>query len=132
VARHFPTQLPKSDEIAATSHSELSSEGSAFVANLNAVNAGQVTFLNSLKKNDASGIDETVQALDQAPKLDAETNALRDSLKLLLTRAKTLVATSQPKGQPTKARVMDERKLLDDFKAWQNRYDNWTETEGKK
>ena len=63
IARHFPKQLPKSDESVAPG---LSGEASAFAMNLNAVNAAQVVFLDALKKNDASGIDETVQALDQA------------------------------------------------------------------
>ena len=129
IARHFPKQLPKSDESAAPG---LSGEASAFAMNLNAVNAAQVVFLDALKKNDASGIDETVQALDQAPKLDDETNTLRDGLKSLLARAKTLVTTPQPKGQPTKARVADGRKLLDDFNAWQDMYENWTKTESQR
>lgn len=132
VVRHFPKQLPKSNEGTTALPPSLSVEGRSFAANLDAVNAAQTTLLNSLKNNDASGIDEAVQTLDQAPRLDAETDALRNDLKSLLARAKAFVAAAPSKGQPTKARVTEEGKLLKDFQTWQEGYGKWTETESKR
>jgi membrane associated rhomboid family serine protease len=132
IARHFPKQLPKSDESAATSDSSPSAEALAFAANLDVVNEGRSTFLNSLKKNDASRIDATVQALDQAPHLDDETNALRNDLKSLLTNANSFISASSSTGPPAKARVIDENKLGRDFQAWKEKYDNWTKTESQR
>jgi rhomboid protease GluP len=128
IARHFPKQLPASD----TANLAVGGEVSAFAKNLDVVNAAQDAFLDSLRKNDASGLDENMRALDQAPKLDDETNAVRNDLKSLLTRAKSLIATPPAKGEQAKVRAANEGKLLDDFKAWQDKYNNWTETESKK
>ena len=107
-------------------------EFATFDANHKAFAAGEVGFLDALKKGDAGGVDQAVARLDKVEHLSDETDALRVELKSLLSRGRKYVNEWQPPRKMTPDGVTEQRKLVDDFKLWQKRYDSWFWTEGKK
>ena len=107
-------------------------DAAIFDANNSAFGAGEVAVINALKKADAGGIDQAVARLDKAEHLSDETDALRVDLKSLLGRSRKYLNDWQPPRKMTPDGVTEQRKLIDDFKLWQKRYDSWYRTEGKK
>jgi rhomboid protease GluP len=101
---------------------------------LNAINGGQSAFLNALSKEDASGVEAAIKQLDEAEPLDEASGALRDELKMLLERARDFLAqTSGPVTRAKqRARVQQQRELLQDFEAWVNKSNEWVRAEGGK
>jgi hypothetical protein len=98
---------------------------------LDALNAGQTAFLNVLEKNDKSGIDEAIQALDKAPTPDKTAAALRDELKSLLIRARDFQSKPTAKGKGQRAGA-GKAELSQAFDAWLKKRNQWVDTEGKK
>lgn len=107
----------------------------AFAANLNAINEAQTAFVKAVNKGEASEIDRTVAGLDAAPRLDDETEALRNELKSLLARARALPAEThspRPTRQQHLARASQQLRLTEDFEVWNKKYQEWAETESRK
>jgi rhomboid protease GluP len=77
---------------------------------------------------DAGRIDSVIQELISAPHLDDQADALRDSLKALLVRAKELTKTLP--ADP-RARLEQQSKLRSDFDSWKKEYNHWLATSGK-
>jgi membrane associated rhomboid family serine protease len=106
-----------------------------FAANLNAVNAAQTAFVKAVNDGDSGDVERAIEGLDSAPRLDDETEALRNELKSLLVRVKEFNARAQPE-RPTRqqrtARAEEQKKLTVDFVAWQKKYETWAETTSKK
>jgi rhomboid protease GluP len=135
VERRFPAELPKTQE--STASQSLFSDGSgvsAFVSNLNAVNEAQTAFIKAFDNYDVSEIDKASTALDAAPHVDGETDAVRDGLKSLLARIK---AHAEPTLKPVqrkdlKARAKEREGILKDFQAWHERYEKWTDNESER
>ncbi len=106
-----------------------------FIANLNAVNDAWAVFLKVAHDYDVSGIDKAVEALDNAPHLDDETQAIRSDLKALLLRLKAhaeplmKLNREQLKRQDIKRLATEKQKILNDFSSWQKRYEKWTDNE---
>lgn len=117
---------PSNSELAARNH-----RAAIFDANKSAFGAGEVAGINALKTGDVTGIDPTIAQLDKTERFDDQTDALRAELKSLLVRAAKYVNDRQPPRKMTPDGVAEQRKLIDDFKLWQTRYDNWFLTEGK-
>jgi hypothetical protein len=116
------------------SNSELAARNlraAIFDANNSAFGAGEVAVINALKKGEVTGIDPAIGQLDKTERFDDQTDALRAELKALLARAAKYVNDTQPPRKMTPDGVAEQRKLIDDFKLWQTRYDNWFWTEGK-
>ena len=116
------------------SNSELAARNlraAIFDANNSAFGAGEVAVINALKKGEVTGIDPAIGQLDKTERFDDQTDALRAELKALLARAAKYVNDTQPPRKLTPDGVAEQRKLIDDFKLWQTRYDNWFWTEGK-
>lgn len=110
-------------------------EAAAFGANLNAINEAQTAFIKALNKGDGGDLDRALEGLEGAPHLDDETDALRNELKSLLVRAKELAAraeTPRPTRQQQLARAREQRKLSEDFVAWNKKYQEWAETDSRK
>jgi len=77
---------------------------------------------------DAGRIDNVIKELDSAPHLDDQADALRDSLKTLLVRARELTKTLP--ADP-RARLEQQTKLRADFESWKKEYTHWLATSGK-
>jgi membrane associated rhomboid family serine protease len=94
--------------------------------------AGQVAFINALTKSDPAGIDQALAQLDKVEPLNDEAAALSAQLKSLLGRAKKYVDDWKPPRKMTSVGAAEQRKLVEEFAQWQNRYENWYWTEGRK
>jgi membrane associated rhomboid family serine protease len=136
VERRFPVQSLKESESVAAQAAQPGGGGAAasFVANLDAVNNGRTAFFKGQDKMDASDIDRAVNALDNAPHLDDETDALRNDLKSLLARMKDFASGA---SGPVTRKVAESKSkeglaISKDFAAWDERYKNWTSKESKK
>jgi membrane associated rhomboid family serine protease len=135
VERRFPAQsLKDSESAAAQAALPGGGAGANFVANLDAVNNAQTAFLKALVDKDTSEIERAVTALDSAPQVDAETDALRGDLKSLLARAKDYAggAGGPLQHKEAKAKQKNAGMIFKDFEAWHQRYDNWTTNESDK
>ncbi len=114
-------------ELAARNH-----EFAVYKADYEAAQAGQVAFVKALTKNDPSGIDAAIAQSDRLEHLDAESDGLRAELRSLLDRARKYVSDWQPPRKINAEGVAEQRKLVDEFGAWQKHYIDWYWTEGKK
>jgi rhomboid protease GluP len=137
VERRFPAQLPRSQEGSEAQDMWRGGGGvdaANFVANLNAVNNAQDVFIKAFDDYDVSQIDATLAALDGAPRLDDETDALRNDLKSLLVRVKAHASPTLkiPQRKDLKARVKEKEGILKDFQSWQERYEKWTSAESER
>lgn len=103
-------------------------DASAF---LEAVNDGQKAFLTGFKDNDAKNIDEAINKLSDAPRLDDQADGLRNELKELIVRARSFITLSEPERE-TRAAQAQLRQLLTDFQAWKEKYRQWAKTNGEK
>ena len=104
---------------------------------LNAINGGQNAFLNAVGKEDPGGIEGAIKQLDEAEAPDQASAEIRDELKTLLARArdftdKTGGNTASNTRARQRARVQQQRELLQDFEAWVDKSNQWVKTEGEK
>lgn len=100
-------------------------------AYLDAVNEGQRGFLKTVKDNDAQAAESAISKLDNAPRVDAKADALRDELKQLVTRSRDFAAKPAPERE-TKPGQAELRQLLTDFQSWQDKFRGWAKTDGAK
>jgi len=106
-------------------------EYAIFDANKRAFDAGELAVIDALKKGEPAEIDPAVQELDKTAHFDDVTDVLKSDLKVLLGRAGKYLNDWQPPRKMTPEGVVEQRKLIDDFKVWQKRYENWYWDEGK-
>ncbi len=92
----------------------------------------QTALVNALTKSDAAGIDQAVPQLDKMTPLNEEAGVLRDQLKILLGRAKKFVGDWKAPRKMTEAGATEQKKLVEDFAQWQDRYEKWYWAEGRK
>ena len=124
VVKHFRDAAPAS---AGQDQSQVASaKYSDYLVYQKALNDGQETL--QAFDGDAGRINNAIQELSGAPRLDDQADALRDGLKALLVRDKELSPTA-PKG--TRARLEQEKKLRADFESWEKDYNHWLSTSGK-
>lgn len=97
-----------------------------------ALNGGQEAFFKGLKEGDAEAVARAVERLNDAPPLDGQADALRDELKAILVREQALMADVPQNDAARTMRDLSARKLLDDFKEWETRFDDWVKTEGSR
>jgi membrane associated rhomboid family serine protease len=135
VWRTYTGPPPDLNNVAVVPQLTQGTDATAFGANLNAINEAQTAFIKALNKGDGGDLDRALGGLDGAPHLDDETDALRNELKSLLTRAKELTGkteTARPTRQQQLARAREQRKLSEDFVAWNKKYQEWAETDSHK
>jgi rhomboid protease GluP len=137
VARNFPAGSLRQNESAAVQDQSPGEKAVAdFVANLNAVNDAQAIFIKAFDDYDVMGIDGAVAALDNAPHLDDETDAVRSDLKSLLARIKAHASPTlkRPKDRQKnlQARAKEKGGISKDFEAWHEKYEKWTDNESQR
>jgi hypothetical protein len=129
VALHYQGPPPTLRNLSA--HTLLNNSDDDVAVYLKALNDGPKAFYKALNDYEPSTVDGPIKELETAPGLDEKASALRDELKSLLERARTLAKT--PLEQRQKAHtVAQERELLNDFKAWVDKRDQWIKTDGAK
>ena len=119
VVKHF-RDAPASVTQAASQ--VVSAKYSDYLVYQKALNDGQETL--QAFDGDAGRINNAIQELSGAPRLDDQADALRDGLKALLVRAKESAPTAR-------VRLEHEKKLRADFESWKKDYNRWLSTSGK-
>jgi rhomboid protease GluP len=92
-----------------------------------AINEGQGALMR-FGKGDAAGLAPALAKLEQSPSLSPDADLLRDDLRALVARARD---TANDKALGARARDERGRQLSADFGAWQNRFAQWVEGEGR-
>lgn len=128
VARHFNDPIP--DLISMTSQFPVT--GNNAVDFINALNSGQQVLVKTINERDASGVDKAVEALNRAPRLDDNSDALRNEMKDLLARAKEYATMPTPDGRAKRRAQEQQRRLIADHNAWSAKLKQWVETDGAK
>ena len=125
VAAHFSGPRP-SVEAARNGGAQSPSSVAAYVT---AINDGQEGFHAALG-GDAAAADRALQKIDGARPLDEKTGQMLKDLRSLVARAKEYAALD-PKARSAPPARAELVRLAEDFKAWEERSDNWVKTEGQ-
>lgn len=103
-----------------------------FFSYAKALNEGQETFNAILYDHDVGGADSVIKALEVAPPLDAKAAELKEKLRTLLIKAKTLNNAPNNSASPaTRNAEQQQHELATDFVAWRKEYDVWLRTTGR-
>ena len=124
VARHFDAQPPR---LSALTERARTLGRSPVRPYIEAINAGQNALSNFLR-GDAGGLTPAAELLEGAPALSPEADARRQELKALVARARD---TADDKSLKPAEREERLRQLDADLHGWQERFAQWTETEGE-
>ncbi|HJQ34750.1 MAG TPA: rhomboid family intramembrane serine protease [Pyrinomonadaceae bacterium] len=124
VVRHFDAPPPRLSNIADSTKSP--GGKNPVVPYIEAINAGQNALVAFLRGDDAA-LGPAAEKLGQAPAPSPDSEALRDDLKALVTRAQETAADKSLKPAERGRRM---KQLDADFGAWQERFAQWVEHEG--
>ncbi|MGB7925179.1 MAG: rhomboid family intramembrane serine protease, partial [Pyrinomonadaceae bacterium] len=129
VVRHFGETPPGLDQASASRLQR--PDGSGNVERyLAAINQGQITVVSVVNGEDASGVEPSIKALSEAPRLSAQSDALRDELKSVLERARDYAALPQAERKKPKAQAQ-LNELATAFQTWQKNFGEWVKNEGQ-
>jgi rhomboid protease GluP len=131
VARHFKDYGSILDN-AVVRGLPTNSDASKAISYTNALMAGESAFVKAYNDGDVKGLEPALTQLENSPRLDEKSDALREELKSLLTRIKEFVATSAAGRKPSRALEQEQKKLLNDFTAWQKKYLDWMKNDAEK
>lgn len=98
---------------------------------INGINAGQAAFFKALNDKDTGEIEKALKALESAPHLDEKSDAVRDDLKSLLARERDFLTVTPATNAQPHVKV-DLKKLITDFEAWQEKFQQWVTNDGEK
>jgi rhomboid protease GluP len=127
VARHLGDARPRFDKPAARL---VQTDGPDPVAYVKAIAAGEKAFDQAMAGGLPGPANDAAAKLGQVASLDPQADALRDELKRLLIRARDYTKLSD-KERKTFNGQAQERRLHDDFDAWNRSFAKWVETEGQ-
>lgn len=82
--------------------------------------------LKAVNERDASAVAPALEALESAPSLDKESDALRGELKDLLVRAREFATTELSQRDK-----QQHETLVTDILSWMEKYKQWVQTNGK-
>jgi rhomboid protease GluP len=105
-------------------------QAAKFLSYAKVMNEAQEAFYYALQDHDTSRLDKTLKEIDGAPQLDAKSDELRQSLKTLLTEAKSISGNNETK---LSAKAIQEKQhaLTRQFLAWSQDYGTWLKTTGR-
>jgi membrane associated rhomboid family serine protease len=127
VARHYDRSLASLTTATGTQPASVATvEGY-----VEAINAGQEGYRAAVERNDAVAADASLQKLDASRGLDERTGQMLKELRALVVRARAYAALDA-KARDAQAGKDARRQLEADFKAWEERSDNWVKSEGEK
>ena len=123
VVRHFDAPPPSLSNLSERSKKVGHAPVVPFVETINAGRNALVWFL----RGEDGALAPALEKIETTPALSGEADELRDALKSLLTRARDI---AQDKTLKANERTRLAKQLDEDFKAWDERFDNWVEAEG--
>jgi membrane associated rhomboid family serine protease len=97
---------------------------------LEAIDKSMDAMRSAVDERDAGPIASAREALDTAPSLDKDSDALREELKALLERGREY-ATTQPAQRDKSRDKANHEALINDLLAWVTKYKLWAQTNGK-
>jgi rhomboid protease GluP len=128
--QHYKDPLPPS-VVTGRSHVE-DSGTNKFVLYAKAMNDGQEAFYLVTKDHNVGQADSAIKELEEVPSLDPKADELREKLKELVRRAKTLESPNTAPGQRVSGDTrMERQELQASFDAWRKEYEVWLKTTGK-
>ncbi len=128
VARHLGDARPRFDNPAARLIKTGGPDIEAYIA---AMNTGQRIFPQLINHEaDEAAANQTIAQLARVPPFDPQADALRNELQLLLARARDYGRLPQ-KERATPRALAQLQQLVNDYKAWDARSDQWVKTAGK-
>jgi hypothetical protein len=102
--------------------------GNESVNFVDAINEGRNALFLAVDKEDASGVDKAIKALEKASSPDKRSGELQDELKSLLGRANSLM--EMPSSTPAQQRARVRQQLYSDTESWIMKFNRWVKTEG--
>lgn len=97
---------------------------------LGAVNEGHAAISTAINKGNVENVDRALADLDHVPHLDAQADKLRDDLKELIVRARDYAPINRKERQTPREEAQGKQ-LIADLDAWDVRFKQWIESEGK-
>jgi rhomboid protease GluP len=125
VVRHFDAPPPRLSNI--TDRAQSLGGKNPVVPYIEAINAGQNALAGFLR-GDSDALGPAAEKLGKAPAPSPDSEALRDDLKALVSRAEETAADKSLKPAERGRRV---KQLDSDFGAWQERFAQWIDREGE-
>jgi rhomboid protease GluP len=101
-----------------------------FVAYTKAMSDAQEAFNLILTRRDLTGTDEAIRNLESTPQLDPKADELKERLKDLLVKAKTLNTAEGNASTPPEKNTQGVRELSTEFVVWSKDYRDWLKTSG--
>jgi rhomboid protease GluP len=123
VGRHFDAPTPRLDNLPQRIRTAGRSPVVAFVEG---VNDGR-NALDRFLEGDSAALAPAATKLEDATGLSASADALRNDLKTLIARAR-VVSNDKTLKQDERVRRMEQ--IASDYKTWNERFDEWAESEG--
>jgi rhomboid protease GluP len=112
-------------------HSVQLDPNARFIFFAQAMNEAGETLEDVVKEHDATSVDNAVKALESTPSLDPKADELRDRLKSLLLKAKSIYGPADP-AKPSEEDLKQQQSALKaDFNSWIKEYNIWLKTTGK-
>ena len=92
-------------------------------------NEGTKAFVEIFNGNTGAAVP-ALEKLEKTPSISERADALRDELKMLITRARDINNVVVKDAAGRRERSRQEKILLDDFQSWQQSFNEWVKTEG--
>lgn len=125
VGRHFDAPPPRLSNLAERAKSV--GKPSPVRPFVEAINAGQ-NAIQMFRGGDDGALAPAAEKLEKTPSLSPQADALRVDLESLVIRARDIAGD---KALPPRERVKRSKQVSDDFGAWQERFDQWVDEEGR-
>ena len=127
VARHYGEPPPSTFDLAASVR--LAPPGAESIDQLlDAVNQSNVALAALFERGDGGGLAPALGELERVPDIDAAADRLRDDLRALVASGRDLAADA---ALAPAARDARRRQLAADHASWWERFQRWTETDGR-
>jgi hypothetical protein len=123
VVRHFDAPPPRLSNLSERIKTVGKPSVAPFVESINTGRNALVWFL----QGEDGALAPALEKIEKTPNLSEQADHLRDALKSLLTRARDI---AQDKTLKAGERDRLAKQLDEDFKAWDERFDNWVKAEG--
>lgn len=128
-AQHLRDPLPGQPPVPTV---QLSDQSKKFVSYAQAINDAQEAFYFTLKEHNVTRVDSGLKALESVPPLDSKADELRDRLKGLLLKAKTLNTPAEGSATPAPEGFQKQQtEITADFGSWSKEYNTWLKTTGR-
>jgi len=127
IIQHFRDPLP--GFLVQETAPVIDEQSSKYVSFAKAMNDGQDAFYLTLQDHNTDRIDPAVKQLETTPSLDPKADEIRDGLKALLIKMKTVMQNSN--AGTARSKQAEQNGLAQDFSKWSKQYNAWLKTTGR-